>query len=246
MTTKNERKGEFTVHVPDLENDSLRIQAPVRVAWLDGLLAETEVRGVALDDSALGAEPAAGRLELNVDKTGRSVIVRGRIDVTVNVPCARTLDPAIYRLTPEVFLLLEPAHHGHRSDGRRSEKGARADKGSDKGDAPKATKKARGDGGGESRSGWDADPVMSDEDAASDTYSGDDIILDDFLREFVLLEVPMVPLRQDLRDGSFEATPPLPQGTPLGDSSSLAQEERETDPRFAALAELKAKLEKKE
>lgn len=259
MTTKNERRGEFSVHVPDLEAGSLRIQAPIRVAWLDEILGDTEVRGVALDDSTVdsnavdssardqgGAEPTSGHVDLSIDRTGRNVIVRGRIDVTVTVPCARTLDPAIYRLVPDVFLLLEPSH-------RPSNKTARGSRsGSSHGDPIRPEKKTgpkkagRGDSGGDSRSGWDADPVLSDEDAAADTYSGDDIILDDFLREFVLLEVPMVPLRQDLRDGAFEATPPLPQGTPEGESGSLAQKERETDPRFAALAELKAKLEKKE
>src|SRR5690606_20696570 len=124
-------------------------------------------------------------------KNGADVLVRGTLSVTVSLPCARTLDPAIYHLKPDVFLMLTPASGGEaqRSPHRDRQKNAPRGK--------KPTKKGS----------WENDPVLSDDDAARDTYVGDQIVLDDFLREFILLELPMLPLREDLRGLPFEANP---------------------------------------
>jgi uncharacterized metal-binding protein YceD (DUF177 family) len=177
-------------------------------------------------------------------KNGVEVLVQGHLDLTVSVPCARTLDPAIYRLRPEVFLMLSPAgggdpggrasrHHRDRSDRRGGKTEKKTEKKSEKNPAKK--------------SGWDKDPELSDEYAASDTYSGDQIVLDDFLREFILLEIPMLPLREDLRGVPFEANPPLPAaGASVQDASVADSGEAPLDPRLSPLRDLKARLEKKE
>jgi uncharacterized metal-binding protein YceD (DUF177 family) len=146
--------------------------------------------------------------------------------VTISVPCARTLDPAIYHLKPEVFLMLAPAGSAEAGPPRRS----REDRGGGKG--KKSGKKG----------GWDKDPELTEEEAASDTYSGDQIVLDRFLREFILLEVPMLPLREDLRGVPFEANPPLPDAG----ASPQKDGEQPLDPRLSPLRDLKARLEKKE
>ena len=106
-----------------------------------------------------------------------------------------------------------------------------------------------GKNAGKSGGNWENDPVLSDDDAAQDTYSGDQIVLDHFIREFILLELPMIPLREDLRGAAFEANPPLPDtggAWSKTDASPSGSAERPLDPRFSALAELKAQLEKKE
>lgn len=203
------------------------MSGPLTSEWVRKLLQDTEVEP---------AGEADGRLEVTLTKNGVEVLVQGYLDLTVSVPCARTLDPAIYRLRPEVFLMLSPAGGGDpsgRSMGRSRHRAERRTKKSDK----KSDKKG----------GWEKDPELSDEDAASDTYNGDQIVLDDFLREFILLEIPMLPLREDLRGVPFEANPPLPAaGASVQDASVAESGEAPLDPRLSPLRDLKARLEKKE
>lgn len=210
--------GAFTVSIHDLESGPKELRAPLSDVWLRHSLRDTDVEPAGKEDGAVA---------VTLTKNGLDVLVQGRLEATVSVPCARTLDPAIYRIRPEVFLVLSPAAKGSAPRGRRQ-------RGSTKSDVN------RGE-----RGGWERDPVMKREDAAQDTYSGDMVILDDFLREFILLEVPMVPLREDLRGEANEANPPLPQH--MGPNTRTgAGDEKPLDPRLSPLAEIKARLEKKE
>lgn len=222
----------FSVGLHELEDGPKELSGPLPNEWLARMLQDTDVQPAGESD---------GSLDLLLTKNGRDVLVQGHLRTTVSLPCARTLDPAVYEIRPDVFLMLSPAA-GTTTENRPR----RADRGASKG-----TKKQKHKGG----SGWENDPELSEQDAATDTYSGDKIILDDFLREFVLLELPMVPLRKDLRDKPFEANPPLP-GAPQATSLASSQEsvdglpetstEKPLDPRLSPLAALKAKLENKE
>lgn len=225
----------YVLRIPDLDSGPKILRAPIPPEWIDEILADTEVRH----------SGGPGELSVSATKNGGDVLVRGTLAVTVEVPCARTLDPAVYALKPEIFLLLTPRRGHERGRGaghkRGSEKAtfdsAKGKSGSEKGKAgADKTHAASAKGkGGKASAGWEADPELSDEDAATDTYSGDEIVLDPFLREFILLEVPMVPLREDLRDGEIEARPPLPENP-----------ERTGDPRLSSLGLLKERLQKKE
>lgn len=203
----------FVVRIPDLESGPKLVRAPIPPEWLDEILEDTEVRHAG----------SAGELSISATKNDADVLIRGKLTVTIQVPCARTLDPAIYKLAPEIFLLLTPS------------KRARDERGGTRKSSRKPDNRGKAKPGKGGQGAWDADPELSDEHAATDTYSGDEIVLDPFLREFILLEVPMVPLREDLRDSNFEATPPLPE-----------IQERGGDPRFSPLALLKDRLEKKD
>jgi uncharacterized metal-binding protein YceD (DUF177 family) len=67
---------------------------------------------------------------------------------------------------------------------------------------------------------------------------GEQIVLDPFLREFIVLELPMFPVGEGLPQAEIEARPsrPEPGG---GDVEPL-------DPRLAPLAELKRRLKAEE
>lgn len=237
-------KPAFYVSVFELEDGAKELTGPITDDWLRHILTDTDVEPAGTND---------GRLDVLLTKNGLDVLVQGRLDVNVSVPCARTLDPAIYRIKPEIFLMLVPSsqrlatlaqQHPHKRRSAHKEHDGRKEKGLAKGESRKS-----GRNGEKSAAGWENDPILSDQDAAQDTYSGDQIVLDHFLREFILLEVPMIPLREDLRDAPFEANPPLPMNH--GDRSTAHETasddaERPLDPRFSALAELKARLEKKE
>lgn len=220
------KTGTFSVSVGELEDGPKEMTGPLTSEWVRKLLQGTEVEPAGKED---------GQLNVTLTKNGVGVLVQGQLDVTVSVPCARTLDPAIYRLRPEVFLMLSPASGGEpsaRAGRQHRDRGERRAKKSEK---------------SEKKGGWEKDPELSDEDAASDTYSGDQIVLDDFLREFILLEIPMLPLREDLRGVPFEANPPLPAaGASVQDASVTESGEAPLDPRLSPLRDLKARLEKKE
>lgn len=221
------KTGTFSVSLGELEDDPKEMTGPLTPEWLRKVLQGTEVEP---------AGEADGQLNVTLTKNGAEVLVQGHLDLTVSVPCARTLDPAIYRLRPEVFLMLSPAGGGEpgvRSRGQHRDRNDRRLK--------KPEKKS------EKKGGWEKDPELSTEDAASDTYSGDQIVLDDFIREFILLEIPMLPLREDLRGVPFEANPPLPAaGASVQDASVAESGEAPLDPRLSPLRDLKARLEKKE
>ena len=232
------------VPVRDLDDGPKTLRQEISDAWLVQQLSDTDVAPAGNGD---------GHLDVTLTKNGRDVLVRGRLAVTIQVPCARTLDPAVYRVTPEVFLLLGPktASETSGSGARGGRKGAEAVRAAGKAVAKDARSGGRGasrtpDGGAGKASGgkggsetWDDDGLLDEGDAARDTYSGDQVVLDDFLREFILLEIPMVPLREDLRKAPFEATP-----SPPGSPSAGVPEE--LDPRLSPLIALKARLEKKE
>lgn len=255
-------EGTFVVRIADVEAGPLRLRLPITPAWLEQALSETEARPWLAKD---GGEDE-GRLAVDLSMSGRNVLVRGHVSVAVTMPCARTLDPANYRFEPEVFLMLAPAGHapvgqvgsgragagaGHHGAGHAGGHGGRTEgkrKGRQNAAAEAAaapakgapTKGAKGKKGGD----WSEDPELAEEDAAVDTYSGEQIVLDDFIREFILLELPMFPEREDLRSESFEGSSAPPDGTQVTDASP-SEGERPLDPRLSPLAELKARLEER-
>jgi uncharacterized metal-binding protein YceD (DUF177 family) len=160
--------------------------------------------------------------------------------------CVITLDPVPVPVRVEVLLMLSPKsgatteHEGHVA--RRKPRPPKPE-------VPGATEKARpaaeraGRGKGPGKAGgadghWEETPLLDDETAGQDTYEGHEIALDGFVREFLILELPMFPRRSDLPTDSPPANPPLPAGSQPGGDKPL-------DPRLSPLAELKSRLEQK-
>jgi uncharacterized metal-binding protein YceD (DUF177 family) len=168
---------------------------------------------------------------VEVSKSGRDVMVRGRLEAALSMPCVVTLDPLDIDLNPEVFLMLAPA-------------------GSDS--APKAPKKTRREGSNgspsEARVAAPRKRAAKDEleegeeldatTAARDTFEGSLIELDPFFREFLVLELPMFPRRSDL---------PSSEGPAIGPPSTASEgQEPVIDPRLQPLAALRSRLRQKE
>jgi uncharacterized protein len=233
-------KPAYYASLHELEDGPKELTSAIPDDWLRKILEDTDAAPVGTND---------GQLAVTLTKTGVDVLVQGYLTAHVSVPCSRTLDPAHYRVRSEVFLMLVPSAkwiHG-LGDSKAGRKAARHLK-RDQGIFDEKSKKS-GKGGAVSTGGWENDALLSDQDAAQDTYSGDQIVLDGFIREFILLELPMIPLREDLRGTPFEANPPLPDthGTrSTANATPSGSADKPLDPRFSALAELKAQLEKKE
>ncbi|HEY3496571.1 MAG TPA: hypothetical protein VGK73_17855, partial [Polyangiaceae bacterium] len=77
------------------------------------------------------------------------------------------------------------------------------------------------------------EPELSSEDAAEDVYQGEEIVLDEFLREFIVLEIPPYPRRSDLPSAEESLS-----SRPLADPP----EEKPIDPRLLPLLGLRERL----
>ena len=150
-----------------------------------------------------------GRLKAHLHKQGREIVVTGAVRAKVVMPCARTLDPVDVDLEADIYLLLRPKE-GPVAKGPR----ARREK-------ERAEKERE-------------ETELGDEEAAVDTYSGEQVVLDDFVREHLLLELPLFPLRSDLRSAE-----PSSKGPP---SQPPEEGPKDPDPRLQPLAVIAEKL----
>jgi uncharacterized protein len=201
----------FTIPVADLEYGPKQARFEIPSEWLQNALAETD------------AEPlSAGSLDVELSKNGRQVMVRGQAQVSVRMPCSRTLEPVDLDLTPEIFLMLSQAS----ASGAKPPRAARKRKGRGKTEgAGEAKRKYRP---------WTDDPELTRDDVASDTFEGENVVLDSYVREFIVLDLPMFPVRSDLPTGPNAAIPPPPAVEDSG--------ERPIDPRLAPLADIASRL----
>ncbi len=204
-------RSEFSIPLADLENGPKVVDFPITEQWLSHALEGTDAT----------PRNGPGKLHVEFAKNGREVFVRGFAEAAVNVPCVVTLDPLPFDLRPEILLLLSP---GDPSSAR----GKAAAAGNAKRRPP--AKKGRGE------KPWADEPELSSEEAARDHFFGDHVVLDDFVREFIVLEVPLYPRRSDLPSAGDAAIGPAPQ--PAGDPP--------LDPRLKPLAELAKRLGSKE
>ena len=179
--------------------------------------------------------PGSATVELS--KSGRDILVRGRIEVPVSMPCVVTLDPLDIDLTPEIFLMLAPAPSepagkggkGGHGEKRRAGPSAQGKEAPVEARGAASRKRAAKD---EDEEGELLDPVA----AARDYFEGSQIELDSFFREFLLLELPMFPRRSDLPSSPGPAIGPRLE-TPEAD-----EQEPVIDPRLQPLAALRSRL----
>lgn len=207
----------FTVAVRDLEDGPKSLSFPLGDGFLRAVYEGTDVSWT---------EPGTAEVELT--KSGRQVLVRGRLRLDVTMPCARTLVPVPIALRPEIFLMLsetsgEGAVRRHRP--RKKQRPGKAG-------APNTSEKP----GKKAYRPWVDDPELSDRESATDTYDGEEVVLDEFFREFLLLDLPMFPVASDLPTDANAAIPRPP----------AEKGETPVDPRLAPLAAIAARLRKDE
>lgn len=119
------------------------------------------------DASARGVAP--GRFSARLSRSGKAdIVVRGRVTANVELSCARCLAPVVTPAEAEISLLLKP-----RPPLAAAQEGARR--------GSKARPAA-------------ADYEFTASEADEDAYDGERVVLDDFVREAILLELPRFPL----------------------------------------------------
>ncbi len=216
-------KALFVVPVADVERGPRTVSFTLDEAWLREALLGTE------------ATPRrAGSATLELSKSGREIMVRGHAEAALSMPCVVTLDPIDVDLNPEIFLMLapapsEPTAKSGRNGKKRSVAGATGK------DAPA---EARGTPARKRAAKEDEEEgeLLDDSTAARDTFEGSQIELDSFIREFLLLDLPMFPRRSDLPSSPGPAIGPR-LVTPESD-----EQEPVIDPRLQPLAALRSRL----
>jgi uncharacterized metal-binding protein YceD (DUF177 family) len=209
-------KSTFVVALTDLERGPRQVSWTITESWLRQALEGSEA-----------APRGAGQLDLELSKSGSEVLIRGHARVGLTMPCARTLDPVAVDIDPEIFLLLRPAATTDPGEGARQRRAAahrRRAAGSNRGARKPKRRAAR----------LTEDAELTEQDAAHDTYHGEEIVLDDFVREFILLDLPMFVVREDLRSAEDAAIAPRDE--------DRTEAERPIDPRLMPLAELASRL----
>jgi uncharacterized protein len=121
-----------------------------------------------LADAGVGAQEGdakPGRVKGRLSRSGPDVVVRAHVTANLAAACVRCLDPAPLAVAAELSLLLTAST---RSDARR---GARAQ-----------------------RQRHMPEHEFGPAEADVDVYDGETVVLDAFVREAILLEVPNFPL----------------------------------------------------
>lgn len=215
----------FKVSVAEIERNDVTLECPIPAEWIDSQLADTEAK----------SQGRSGRLTAYLAKNGREILVQGKATVDVVMPCARTLDPVPLTLQPEIYLLLTPKAAGPKAAVPKAAVSKAAGTKLGKSGGGKGAE-AKGRRARATAADEDPGDELSERDAARDTFEGDHVVLDDFLREHLVLELPLFPLRSDLRSEDSPAIRPP--------SAALAAE-RTLDPRLAPLAALADKMRQK-
>jgi uncharacterized metal-binding protein YceD (DUF177 family) len=224
---------ELVIPVADLDRGPKQVQFVLSEAWLR--------RALEGSDASI---TAAGSVDVTFTKNGTSILVRGKLTADLTMPCVVTLDPVPIPVRTEIVLLLEPKsgasneHEEHVARRRARPVAVETPAKPDKPDKKSAERPGRTKTLDKSEGHWGETPVLDEETAGQDTYEGHEVALDGFVREFLILELPMFPRRSDLPTDGAAANPPLPADSQPGGDKPL-------DPRLSPLAELKSRLEQK-
>jgi uncharacterized protein len=181
----------IVVPANDVDASGIGLDVELPAAWLSAKAADAEARAT-----------VPGRFVGRLSRTGRAdIVVRGRIRAEVEVPCARCLKPVPVSIDTEVGLLLKP-----RPSDARSQEGAKSAKSSANAAQPaKPAAKSK-------RRRPEPEYEFSSEEADEDVYDGEKVVLDEFVREAILLELPSFPLCSEACPGIGEAASEGPTG----------------------------------
>lgn len=200
----------FVYPIKDLERGMIEVRAPLPDTWVAQALGDTEVE----------ATPGkTGELDVSLSLIGHDVLVRGKVTAFMTLPCARCLQNTDIMVQGDLALSLVPG----KAPASIASGGLGGPSGEGKGKGKKGKRRPKeGDDG----------HVIDPSEAELDTYVGDEVVLDPFLREAILLEVPIFPLCSEACPG-IGAASPQDTGT-MSDDDAI-------DPRLAPLLELKKK-----
>lgn len=202
---------EFSISAAELDAGGRPFRFTVRAAWIRGALEDHEATATSQD----------GVLAVRASKSGHDVIVAGTLDATLSVPCARCLKPSDLPVHSDIHVLYVPqARIKVPTPAKTASKDGDAKK-----DDAKTSKKKKADEDEE-------EYEFTSEEADTLGYDGETVVLDDLVRDELILEIPMIPLCSESCPGMSPA-PGEPQG------SSGGSHDEGIDPRLAPLLQFR-------
>lgn len=172
---------EFPIPVSELDAGGKEYRFAVRAVWIRGQLEGHEAKAGERD----------GSIVVRASRSGHDVVVNGKLEAALTVPCARCLEPFALPVKTDIAVLYAPAPKLKTPDKEEYEFGA--------------------------------------EEADTLPFDGDTVVLDELVKDELLLEIPMIPL-------CSEACPGM--GTAPGAEESA---EKGIDPRLAPLMAFRPK-----
>jgi uncharacterized protein len=223
---------ELEINVGDLDAGGKRYSFPLRAAWIRGVLEDHEATATGRD----------GTLDVRASRSGNDVVIHGSLKAELEVPCARCLAPVPLSIDETLSLLFVPGKVAPPPVAGGPESSENKRKATDKRDA-RDVKRARKKADVE-------EYELSAEDADTLPYEGEVIVLDDVVRDELILETPIFPLcSEDCPGMSAAVTGLTGVSTPLGVSSDSRSpspregEDADIDPRLRPLLRLRGKRE---
>ncbi|NUP11989.1 MAG: DUF177 domain-containing protein [Polyangiaceae bacterium] len=210
----------IVVPANDIDAAGMDLSVDLPQTWLDTVLE---------DAGAHAKHP--GQLKGRLSRSGKAdIVVRAKVAAELEVPCARCLGPSNVDVRAELSLLLKP-RSGMASKSEASR--------------PTAKATAKPAGAGHARSGGEvrgsarkaahgSEYEFSSQEADLDEYDGEKVVLDEFVREAILLELPSFPLCTEDCEGGARANKDAAVEAPATESTGPTQKP------FAALRHLLA------
>lgn len=208
MAARDERPA-FSFIIHELDDGPRTYDHVIERAFVEGALA---------GEDEFHAAPEHGALHVTLTKMGREILAVGSAKASFVAPCARCLREAVIPVVGEIEAIAIPAvapappPKGHKASAKSGDKSGAAKK------APKPRKR---------EDDLDDDDDLVDDGPDTIRYEGEHLVLDDVVRDALVLEIPMMPL-------CSEACPGI-ERPPLVESEA----DRSIDPRFAALLSVK-------
>jgi uncharacterized protein len=202
----------IVVPANDIDTSGLSLDVELGADWVTAQVEDAEARS-----------EVAARFTGRLSKSGKAdVVVRGKIQATILVPCARCLKPVSVPVQTELSLLLKPRAGSLPHEGRVS-KAAAARAAAKPGAATKVPKPGPSKPGPSkpgSKSGGARNKLeeyeFGSEEADLDEYDGERVVLDPFIREAILLELPSFPLCSEGCPGIAPSETSAASGSPPG------------------------------
>ena len=157
----------FVFSAQDIDAAGIAVSAPLPVEWLNAQF-----------DEARAHVDKAGSMKGRLSRSGNDIVVRCKLAFHATIPCARCLEPAEVDVDSPLTLLLRAVAKSRSPQASRIDRVAVA---------------KRSEGRTPRNVGPD-EYEFSAEEAEIDTYDGENVVLDPFIRETILLEMPNFPL----------------------------------------------------
>jgi len=216
---------EIKITVGDLDAGGKHFTFPLRAAW---------IRGVLEDHEATAAGPD-GVLDVRASRSGNDVVIHGTLSAALQVPCARCLTPVPLTIEQQLSLLFVPGKVTPPPVSPLAAVGSTT--ATTSGTVKQASKGARDGRDAKPRGKRRAEPEeveISAEDADTLPYDGEIVLLDDVIRDELILETPIFPLCSEDCPGMS-----APPGEEKADEPEPVH--ADIDPRLLPLLQLKTK-----